>query len=496
VAIVDLANPSAPQLVWTGNTAGIARSIDVAGNTLAIADGDGIAFYDANDGANPRFVGTQNVGGVAWDVVFAGPSLVAATDLGIAIIDRVYGPPQISPSLISISSDGAVSGAPFSVSPAAANVTVRNATTGVTATATPTPTGSFTATLTAKAGHQISLTATDSANRSATRSIGAVPFVTTIRNDAAFISADPAFQARRVAVDGSSWIVTNGSLSGAHINGGSSRALLFRQPDASAPPQIITFDTTAGTIEDLTTRNGFAFVAGDRLATINLAPTPPTVQQGSHACGHELGIAVVGNNAFTTQTDNCVAAGGINIYDVANPLAPVFLRSQSTTINGIVYRALISLGNYLIGISPDKPSGLGHDVTVIDRTNLNSLAKVADLDIANFDAFNAVLDGTTLYLAGGDSGIAIVDVTNPASPVWKSTTDTPGIARSIAVVSATEIVVADAGGPGLTFLDTSDRAHPIVLGSQPFQGNPVDVKVIGNRIYVATETRSYVVSRP
>jgi hypothetical protein len=57
-------------------------------------------------------------------------------------------------------------------------------------------------------------------------------------------------------------------------------------------------------------------------------------------------------------------------------------------------------------------------------------------------------------------------------------------------------VVADAGGPGLTFLDTSDRMHPIVLGSQPLQGNPVDVKVIGNRIYVATETRSYVVSRP
>jgi hypothetical protein len=38
--------------------------------------------------------------------------------------------------------------------------------------------------------------------------------------------------------------------------------------------------------------------------------------------------------------------------------------------------------------------------------------------------------------------------------------------------------------------------HPIVLGSQPLQGNPVDVKVVGNRIYVATETRSYVVSRP
>ena len=386
---------------------------------MAIADGDGIAFYDANNPAAPRFIGAQNIGGVAWDLLFTGSSLIAANDLGIAIIDRVYAPPTIAPTLINISSDGAstatVSGSTLAISPAAASVILKNATTGAVATATPTAGGSFMATVAARAGQRISLTATDSANRSAVRSIGAVPFVTTIRNDAAVISGDTAFQARRVAVDGSNWIVTNGTLSGLHINGGSSRALLFRQPDASAPAQITSFDTTAGTIEDLTTRNGNAVVVGDRLATINMIPTPPTVQSGSHVCGHELGIAIAGNNAFSAQTDNCVAAGGINIYDIANPLAPIFIRSQSTTINGIVYRALIPLGTqYLIAISPDKSAGAGHDVTVIDRSNLNSLTKVTDLDIPNFDAFAAVLDGTTLYLAGGDAGIAIVDLTNPS----------------------------------------------------------------------------------
>jgi hypothetical protein len=161
-------------------------------------------------------------------------------------------------------------------------------------------------------------------------------------------------------------------------------------------------------------------------------------------------------------------------------------------VNGIIYRALIPSGaQYLIAIG-----GLGRDVTIIDRTNLNSLLKIAELDIPNFDAFSGALDGTTLYLAGGEAGIAIVDITNPASPLWRGTTDTPGIAKAVAVTSPTEIVVADAGGLGLTFLDTSDRTHPIILGSQPLQGNPIDVKVIGNRIYVATETRSYVVSRP
>ena len=132
----------------------------------------------------------------------------------------------------------------------------------------------------------------------------------------------------------------------------------------------------------------------------------------------------------------------------------------------------------------------------LDARNFDVFVKIAELDVPNFDAVAGALDGTTLYLAGGEAGIAVVDLTNPASPVWKGTAVTPGIARAVGITSPTEIVVADAGGPGLTFLDTSDRSHPIVLGSQPLQGNPTDVKVIGNRIYVATETRSYVVTRP
>ena len=121
---------------------------------------------------------------------------------------------------------------------------------------------------------------------------------------------------------------------------------------------------------------------------------------------------------------------------------------------------------------------------------------LAELDVPNFDAIGGALDGTTLYLVGGDAGVAIVDVSNPVVPVWKSTIDTPGIVRGVAISGPNEIAVADAGGPGLTFLDTSDRMKPIVLGSQPLQGNPIDVKVIGSHLYVATETRSYVVNRP
>jgi len=206
---------------------------------------------------------------------------------------------------------------------------------------------------------------------------------------------------------------------------------------------------------------------------------------------------VIGGNAFGAES-GCANNGTINIYDVSNPVAPVFVRAQSvdgaTTIN---YRALLAYGTqYLIAITPDKVGGVGRDVTVIDRSDITNLRKLAELDVPNFDAISGVIDGAILYLAGNDSGIAIVDLSTPASPAWISTTDTPGIARAVAVTRPNEIAVADAGGPGLTFLDTSDRMRPIVLGSQPLQGNATDVKMSGGRLFVATETRSYVVIRP
>ncbi|HJT17565.1 MAG TPA: hypothetical protein VJ853_09265, partial [Thermoanaerobaculia bacterium] len=369
---------------------------------------------------------------------------------------------------------------------------------GATSATTATSSGTFSTIVATAAGHRIDVKATDNANRSSTRTIGAVPFVTTQRNDAAVIAGDSAFRARRVAADGLNWIATNGTVDGAHMNGGSSRALLFRQPDASSPPAITAFDTTVGTVEDVALQGAFAYVTGDRFATIDIVAATPTIQlTTSRPCGRELALVVAGNFAFGAES-GCANNGTIDIYDVSNPAAPLYVRQQAvggaTTIN---YRALLAYGTqYLIAITPDKPGGAGRDVTVIDRSDTNNLRKIAELDVPAFDAVSGLIDGTTLYLAGGDSGIAIVDLSNPAAPAWISTTDAPCIARSIVVTRPNEIAVADAGGPGLTFLDTSDRMRPIVLGSQPFDGNANDVKLSGGRLFVATETRSYVVIRP
>ena len=52
--------------------------------------------------------------------------------------------------------------------------------------------------------------------------------------------------------------------------------------------------------------------------------------------------------------------------------------------------------SYLIALTPDRPGGVDHDVSIIDRTNVNYLVKVSEVPIANFDP----MDGITVVPKG------------------------------------------------------------------------------------------------
>jgi hypothetical protein len=92
-------------------------------------------------------------------------------------------------------------------------------------------------------------------------------------------------------------------------------------------------------------------------------------------------------------------------------------------------------------------------------------------------------------------GIAIVDITNPASPVVKSIINTPGNARGVALSGTNEIAVADGAG-GITFVDTTDRSNPVIKGTQQVPGNSTGVAVTGKSVYTASERYFNVINRP
>jgi hypothetical protein len=499
VAVVDMSNPSQPNHLLTISTAGAARSIEIAGSVLIVANGStGVEFIDVSTPTSPHVLGAERVPGSAWDVALSRGAIYVAGELGITSIVNAAVPPVLNELRLTITpaaSSTTVAGAAETlagVSPMTTQIT--NDVTSAASFVTPVnANGSFTAVVDAQPGQPLTLRATDVAGRTTTRSLGATHGTTTsqIANPSVALN-DTNFRARRVASDGTVSLVGTGSLWSSGTPA-SNKLILFAQPNATAAPQILTYN--GGAVQDLDVRSGYAFVAGDRLGTINL--TTLTQAFAADQSGSDISLAVGGNFAYTGM--DSFNNGTINIYDISNPAAPVHRGSPAVAgVSGLVYRGLVAYGSdYLIAFTPDRPNGVDKDVTIIKRTSPSTLQRIVEIPIPNFDAIDGAVSGTTLYVAGGDGGVAIIDLSvSPELPQLRTIINTPGIARGIAVSGPNEIVVADAGGPGITFIDVTDKSNPFIISSQRLLGNVTDVYVAGSGVYVAAENHFHTVIRP
>ncbi|HEX6177028.1 MAG TPA: hypothetical protein VF057_01615, partial [Thermoanaerobaculia bacterium] len=497
VAMVDVSNPLQPILVTVARDAAAARMIDAAGAMLTVANGgNGISFVDVSDPANPRTIGSHATPGSAWDVALSRGAMYVATENGLTAVSNVVLPPMIERPRISLTpaaTTTAVSGASDAVSGIGA-LTVRIRNEATQATSSPVAVsgnGSFSATVTAVPGESLSIIASDAAGRTATRSLGRTFGAVTTYVTNPSTSGDGNFRARRVVADENIAVVTTGHLVGA-ARTISARMHLFAQPNASATPSIVS--ASSGNIRDVEIAGGFGFVAADRMSTINLIhPSLPQYLPGD-PCGSDGAIAIAGQYAFTAMND-CFGDANIHVYNIANPAAPAFVRSQAIAgTSGINYLRLAAYGSsHLVALSLNKPSSIDRDITILDVTNPNSIVKVAEIPIPNFEPNDAIVHGTTLYVAGYNS-VAIFDLTNPAAPLALATFATGGTPRGLAMSGPDELAVAT--GSGLTFVSVADKTRPVVIGRQVLQGNVVDVAVIGKTIHVAAENFHHRILRP
>ncbi|MFM6873212.1 MAG: cadherin domain-containing protein, partial [Dolichospermum sp.] len=90
--------------------------------------------------------------------------------------------------------------------------------------------------------------------------------------------------------------------------------------------------------------------------------------------------------------------------------------------------------------------------------------------------------GNYAYVADGDSGLQIIDISNPAAPTLKGNYDTSGIALGVQVVGNYAYV---ADNYGLQIIDISNPTTPTLKGNYDTSGNAWGVQVVGNYAYVA-----------
>jgi hypothetical protein len=266
--------------------------------------------------------------------------------------------------------------------------------------------------------------------------------------------------------------------------------------ESGASDEILAFDTTqplAGQtpavfhaqddVQNFVVRNGWAYVAGDtNFVTVDLSTGTAHPVTG-HTPGGTFAVAVSGTHAFVAAR----GASGDNvlqIYDVSNPASPQFVRELAPFESGSQIWGLRLLdANRLLVFEPRSPN-YGR-VDIVNIADVSNVSVIGGVDVS--DATDGFVSGNTLYVTGDWDGISLVDIANPAAPLLLSTVYTLGPSIGVTVVKPNLIAVAT-GTAGLTFVDVSDRTHPVIKGTQQVPGSPEDVFIIGNTIYAAAET--------
>jgi hypothetical protein len=119
---------------------------------------------------------------------------------------------------------------------------------------------------------------------------------------------------------------------------------------------------------------------------------------------------------------------------------------------------------------------------IIDVSNPALPVALGSLSTPN-SANDVEVVGDLAYLAGKGAGLRVIDVSNPAFPVELGALVTPRYASGVAVVGNLAYVADRTSG--LRVLDVSNPAFPVDLGGFDAWGDAWDVEVVDDLAYVA-----------
>jgi len=233
--------------------------------------------------------------------------------------------------------------------------------------------------------------------------------------------------------------------------------------------------------------------SGDRLAaalfyslgTISDAASDAPGDYNPLALGSMVKKISVGNELAAIST----GTSRLDLFDITDPAQPQPVAQVETRImarNGVIHgdRLYATEGDD----NPDAPLGW---LEIFDISEPGSPAKLGEVQLSH-DAYDVLMVGEVAIVAVGGHGIAAIDISDPANPgepvYQQADPDIYPYASELARVGD-YIVVAD-GGNELSIFDISDPAHPAPPIGHKL--NPVyydfgfGIDVVGELAYVAS----------
>jgi len=227
--------------------------------------------------------------------------------------------------------------------------------------------------------------------------------------------------------------------------------------------------------------NYIIVAAGDgRLFPVDISvPAFPTLGQIFQAPGQVSAIS-----AFVFVY---LAMGhrGVQILQMIDPDHPVLLGNCDTPGFASDLRYVVSLpqGGYLYVVD-------GASLQIIDIDDLSNPIIAGDFHDPLLPQIYDVTVGLSFaYLACGDSGIAVLDITNITSPTLVSRLNIPGGAGKLSVKESSPwgqaFVYVINGTANMHIVNVTDRAHPVLGGVSHVGDGPRAINITENFGYIA-----------
>ena len=121
---------------------------------------------------------------------------------------------------------------------------------------------------------------------------------------------------------------------------------------------------------------------------------------------------------------------------------------------------------------------------VVDISNPMTPTALTEYDMS--DPHQITLAGSLAFLADGDAGLKVLDISHLPQVTVLGALDTPGTALDVAY-DGHYAYVAD-GASGLRMIDVSDPSQPLEVDAFDTGGQAANVAADGNHIYLADES--------
>jgi len=221
-------------------------------------------------------------------------------------------------------------------------------------------------------------------------------------------------------------------------------------------------------VKDIEISGATAYLANGRsgFQIVDISsPTEPIFLGDYATTGPACSVAVNGQKA--------IVADGVGVYllDVANSLAP------SVTGQWVSVWAHDVAIDSSYGYVANGGSGLA-------ILNSSDASQVSSYDTPGV-AFAVAVAGNTVYVADGPGGVQVLDVSAPAAPSLISNFITDSSAVGVEIVGSRLYVATDSG---ITVVDVSDPGHPVLYAKSEIPVKSLSTALSGSQI-VASDNK-------